>query len=213
MLLAGVKVPYQEKGKTKYYAVKLIDFDDPQKNEFLAVRQFWVRHHELKKLDHVIFINGIPLVLLEYKDPTNKNATILDAYHQLSTTDYQRFIPKIFYYNAFLVISDRTLAKYGTMTAHFERFSDWNNPDNPDKKVANRLELMQKLMFEKSTLLDIIKNYLEYESDGKKIIKKIAQQHQYLAVHKAVKQTIDIFSQKKRTGLVLSGILPVVENH
>ena len=84
MLLAGVKVPYQEQGKTRYYAVKLIDFDNPSKNEFLAVRQFWVRQHELKILDHVIFINGIPLVLLEYKDPTNKNATIVDAYHQLS---------------------------------------------------------------------------------------------------------------------------------
>ena len=67
MLLAGAKVPYQEKGKTKYYVLKLIDFDHPQKNEFLAIRQFWVKHHELKKLDHVIFINGIPLVLLDTK--------------------------------------------------------------------------------------------------------------------------------------------------
>ncbi|MDE1819142.1 MAG: type I restriction endonuclease subunit R, partial [Thaumarchaeota archaeon] len=174
------------------------------KNDFLAVRQFYVRQHELKKIDHTIFINGIPIILLEYKDPTNQSATILDAYHQLGPTDYQRFIPKIFYYNAFLVISDRTLARYGTMTAPFERFSDWNDPENPDKKVANRLELLQKSMFEKSTLLDLIQNYLEYESDGKKTIKKIAQQHQYLAVNKAVKQTLDIFLQKNenRIGVV-----------
>lgn len=204
MLLAGVRVPYQENGKTRYFALKLIDFDKSQNNDFLVVRQFWVQQHELKKLDHVVFINGIPLVFFEYKDPTNKNATIVDAYHQLGTTDYQRFIPRIFYYNAFLVISDRTLAKYGTMTAPFERFSDWNDPDFPDKKVANRLELMQKLMFDKKTLLDIIKNYLEYESDGKTIIKKIAQQHQYLAVDKAVRQTIEVFLKRKenRIGVV-----------
>lgn len=204
MLLAGVKVPYQEDGKTRYYAVKLIDFDNPEHNEFLAVRQFFVKQHEYKKIDHVVFINGIPLVIFEYKDPTNKNTTIVDAYHQLGPTDYQRSVPKIFYYNAFLVISDRTLAKYGTMTAPFERFSDWNDPESPDKKVANRLELLQKLMFEKSTLLDIIKNYLEYEYDGKAITKKIAQQHQYLAVDIALKRTIDVFSRKNenRIGVV-----------
>src|SRR5581483_2889231 len=206
MLLSGVKVAYQKDGKTTYYALKLIEFDPDKVNEndFLAVRQFYVRQHELKKIDHAIFINGIPLVLLEYKDPTNTSATILDAYHQLGRKDYQKYIPKIFYYNTFLVISDRTKAKYGTMTAPFERFSDWNDPLNPDKQVANRLELMRKLMFEKSTLLDLIQNYLEYESDGKNVIKKIAQQHQYLAVNTAVKQTLDVFSQKNenRIGVV-----------
>jgi len=204
MLLSGVKVPYQKDGQTKYHAVKLVDFQKPQKNNFLAIRQFYVRQHELKKLDHVVFINGIPLVFFEYKDPTNQTATILKAYHQLGETDYQRYIPKIFYYNAFSVISDRTDAKYGTLTAPFERFSEWNDPENPDKKVANRLELMLKLMFQKETLLDIIQNYLEFESDGKKTIKKIAQQHQYLAVTKAVQETINVFKKKgeNRIGVV-----------
>jgi len=197
LLLSGVKVAYQKDGKTEYTILKLIDFDPDhiKNNEFLVVRQFYVKQHELKKIDHVIFINGIPLVLFEYKDPTNQSATIVKAYHQLGQTDYQRHIPRIFYYNVFLVISDRINAKYGTMTAPFERFSDWNDPEDPDKKVVNRLELMQKLMFDKSTLLDIIYNYLEYESDGKKIVKKIAQQHQYLAVNIAVKRTLDIFSK------------------
>jgi type I restriction enzyme R subunit len=204
ILLSGIKIPYQRDGKTTYYALKMVDFDNPENNNFVAIRQFYVRQHELKKIDHVVFINGIPLILFEYKDPTNQSATILDAYHQLGPTDYQRYIPKIFYYNAFLVISDRTLARYGTLAAPFERFSDWNDPEKPDKKVANRLELMQKLMFEKSTLLDIIRNYLEYESDGKKIIKKVAQQHQYLAVTKAIEQTLKVLSQKNenRIGVV-----------
>ena len=204
ILLSGIKIPYQRDGKTTYYALKMVDFDNPENNNFVAIRQFYVRQHELKKIDHVVFINGVPLILFEYKDPTNQSATILDAYHQLGPTDYQRYIPKIFYYNAFLVVSDRTLARYGTLAAPFERFSDWNDPKNPDRKVANRLELMQKLMFEKSTLLDIIRNYLEYESDGKKIIKKVAQQHQYLAVTKAIEQTLKVLSQKNenRIGVV-----------
>ena len=196
MLLAGVKVPYQDNSQTRYYAIRLIDFENPQKNEFVAIRQFIVRQHKPRRLDHTIFVNGLPLVILEYKDPTNASVDIVAAYSQLGPTDYQRYIPRIFNYNAFLVISDRTYARYGTMTSPFERFSDWNDPSDPDRTVANRLDLMQRLMLNKETLLDIIQNYLEYESDGKKMIKKIAQQHQYLGVKKAVEKTLDIYSQK-----------------
>ena len=204
MLLAGVKVPYQHQGNTKYYAVKLVDFENPQNNNFVAVRQLIIVQHKQKRLDHVIFVNGLPLVLLEYKDPTNTSADIVTAYNQLGETNYQRHIPRIFNYNAFLIISDRTYARYGTLTASFERFSDWNDPEDPDKTVANRLDLMQRQMLNKETLLDIIQNYLEYESDGKKTIKKIAQQHQYLGVKKAVVKTLQVHSQKdeNRIGVV-----------
>ena len=146
----------------------------------------------------------MPLVILEYKDPTNISADIVTAYNQLGETNYQRHIPRIFNYNAFVVISDRTYARYGTFTAPFERFSDWNDPEAPDKTISNRLDLMQRLMLNKETLLDIIQNYLEYESDGKKTIKKIAQQHQYLGVKKAVESTLDVYSQKdeNRVGVI-----------
>ena len=90
------------------------------------------------------------------------------------------------------------------MTAPFERFSDWNKPEDPDRIVANRLDMMQRLMLNKETLLDIIQNYLEYESDGRKTIKKIAQQHQYLGVKKAVATTLNVHSQKdeNRIGVI-----------
>jgi type I restriction enzyme R subunit len=204
ILLAGVKVPYQHEGNIKYYAVKLVDFENPQNNNFVAVRQLIVVQHKQKRLDHVIFVNGLPLILLEYKDPTNTSADIVTAYNQLGETNYQRHIPRIFNYNALLIISDRTYARYGTLTASFERFSDWNDPEDPDKTVANRLDLMQRQMLNKETLLDIIQNYLEYESDGKKTIKKIAQQHQYLGVKKAVAKTLQVHSQKgeNRIGVV-----------
>ena len=204
MLLAGVRVPYQDNNQTQYHAIRLVDFENPQNNEFAAIRQFIVLQHKQRRLDHVIFVNGLPLVILEYKDPTNMSADIISAYNQLGDTEYQRYIPRIFNYNAFLIISDKTYARYGTMTSPFERFSDWNDPGDPDRTVANRLDMMQRLMLNKETLLDIIEHYLEYESDGKRTIKKIAQQHQYLGVKKAVTKTLDVHSQKdeNRIGII-----------
>ena len=204
MLLAGVRVPYQDNNQTRYHAIRLVDFENPQNNEFAAIRQFIVRQHKQRRLDHIIFVNGLPLVILEYKDPTNMSADIVTAYSQLGTTEYQRYIPRVFNYNAFLIISDKTYARYGTMTSPFERFSDWNDPEDPDRTVANRLDMMQRLMLNKETLFDIIQNYLEYESDGRKTIKKIAQQHQYLGVKKAVAKTLDVHSQKgeNRIGVI-----------
>ena len=196
MLLAGVKVPFQSEGQTKYYAVKLVDFEKPDNNDFLAVRQLIIEQHKQKRTDHLLYVNGLPLVLLEYKDPTNQSADIVQAYKQLGTTNYQKYIPRLFNYVSFLVISDKTYARYGTMTAPFERFSDWNDPDDPDKTVSNRLEMMQRLMLNKETLLDIIQNFTEYESDGTNTIKKIAQQLQYLGVKAAVKRTIEVYPQK-----------------
>ena len=196
MLLAGVKVPFQSEGQTKYYAVKLVDFEKPDNNDFLAVRQLIIEQHKQKRTDHLLYVNGLPLVLLEYKDPTNQSADIVQAYKQLGPTNYQKYIPRLFNYVSFLIISDNTFARYGTMTAPFERFSDWNDPDDPDKTVSNRLEMMQRLMLNKETLLDIIQNFTEYESDGTNTIKKIAQQHQYLGVKVAVKRTKEVYPQK-----------------
>ena len=195
MLLAGVRVPFQSEGQTRYHAIKLVDFDEPTNNDFLAVRQLIIKQREERRTDHILFVNGLPLVLLEYKDPTNPSADIVKAYKQLGITEYQKDIPRLFNYVSFLVISDKTYARYGTMTAPFERFVDWNNPENPDKIVANRLEMMQRLMLNKESLLEIIQNYIEYESDGNKTIKKIAQQHQYLGVKAAVKRTLKVFPQ------------------
>ena len=196
MLLAGIKVPHQTEGQTRHYAIKIIDFENPDNNDFLAVRQLNIEQHALRRTDHILFVNGLPLVLLEYKDPTNSSADIVSAYNQLGVTNYQRFIPRLFNYVSFLIISDRIFARYGTMTTPFERFADWNDPDNPDKTVVNRLEMMQKLMLNKETLLEIIQNYTEYESDGNKTIKKIAQQHQYIGVKAAIKRTLDVYPQK-----------------
>ncbi|MDE1818365.1 MAG: type I restriction endonuclease subunit R [Thaumarchaeota archaeon] len=201
MILAGVKVPITTKeGKPDMAALKLFDFDNPENNEFLAVRQFWVEQHEKRRADHVVFVNGIPLVILEYKDPTNKSATLQTAYNQLGETDYQRYIPRLFYYNTFLVVSDRTDAKYGTFTSPFERFSEWKESDLEHKKLDGLLQGM----FEKQTLLNIIQNFIEFENDGTKTIKKIAQQHQYNAVMTLIQKTKETIKKKdeNRIGVV-----------
>jgi len=205
LILSGYKVKVtDDKGKTETKLVKFIDFDNPENNNFLAARQFIVNQHERKRADHVVFVNGIPLVILEYKDPTNTSATITTAYHQLGETDYQRYIPKLFHYNGFLVISDKTLAKYGTLNANLEFFSEWKDPLEKEKKVPNQLDVLQRGLFEKSTLLNMIKNFIEFEDDGKQIIKKIARQHQYEAVNTIIDEAKKVILKKdeNRIGVV-----------
>jgi len=206
MMLSGIKVPIaNDKGIVEPILIKLIDFrkDHLLDNDFLAIRQFVVDQHQKKRADHVVFVNGIPIVVLEYKDPTNKNATIKDAYHQLGESDYQRAIPKLFHYNTFCVISDKTKARYGTITSNFEYFFEWKDPVDKDKKVPNQLDVLQRLMFEKKTLLNIMQNFIEFEDDGEKISKKIAQQHQYEAVNATIaKSKTTLTSDDNRIGVV-----------
>lgn len=202
MLVSGIKIT-STKGKTATKLVKLVDFKNIQNNNFLALRQFVVEQFGKCRADHVVFVNGLPLVILEYKDPTNKNATVRDAYNQLGQTEYQRDIPRLFYYNSFLVVSDGIMAKYGTFTAKFERFAGWKKPDK-NEKVTFELETMLRGLFDKSTLLNVIQNFVEFESDGKETIKKISMHHQYHAVNKAVEKTRQVIQDKneKRIGIV-----------
>jgi len=205
MLLAGVKVIHQGEKRKEAYAVKLIDFETATNNDFAAVRQLVFQKNETVRAirtDHILFVNGLPLVVLEYKSPTEK---LTDAYSQIGKTDYQRKFPKLFNYNAFNVISNKTLAKYGTMSADYQWFGDWNDPTTPDEITSNRLEIMLRLMLNKETLLKIVQNFVEFEKDNQgRLIKKIAGQHQIQAVETAVKKTIDVFSQKdeKRIGVI-----------
>jgi len=203
MLVSGIKVT-STKDKTETKIVKLVDFENIKNNNFLALRQFVVDQFGKCRPDHVVFINGIPLVILEYKDPSNKNATTRDAYNQLGETEYQRDIPKLFYYNSFLVVSDGTVAKYGTFTAKYERFTGWKDPNNKEKKLEFELETMLRGLFEKNTLLNVIQNFVEFENDGKQTIKKISMHHQYHAVNKAIEKTRHVIKDKneKRIGIV-----------
>jgi type I restriction enzyme R subunit len=178
-----------------------VDFDEPANNEFLVVNQFTiVQNHNNKRPDVLLFINGIPLVLFELKNPANENATCHMAFEQLQA--YKIAIPGLFTFNEICVISDGFSAKAGSLTASYSRFSAWKTADgiNTADKFSDELSTLIQGLCAPATLIDYIQSFITYEktSTEDKItkvvkvetVKKIAAYHQYYAVNKAVEQTL-----------------------
>lgn len=193
LLSDGVDVKYGiGEGKSRTDKVWLIDFANPENNEFLAVNQFTVlENHNNKRPDIVLFINGLPLVVVELKNPADENAGVQAAFNQLQT--YQQLIPSLFTYNAFLVISDGWFAKIGTLTSDYARFMEWKSADGKnivDSKRQSELEPMIKGLLNKQTLLDVIRHFIVFEKCKEKTLKKIAAYHQYYAVNRAIGSTV-----------------------
>ena len=165
---------------------------NPNNNEFLAVNQFTVlENHNNKRPDIVLFINGLPLVVIELKNAADENADVQAAFHQLQT--YQQVIPSLFTHNAFLVISDGWFAKIGTISSDYSRFMEWKSVDGKtivDAKHQSELEPMIKGLLNKQTLLDAIRHFIVFEKTKETTIKKIAAYHQYYAVNRAITSTI-----------------------
>lgn len=197
MLCEGVKVSYQKDGAERGEMVWLIDFASPEKNEFLAVNQFTIlENHNNKRPDLILFVNGLPLVVLELKNATLENATLQSAYKQLQT--YKQTIPSLFTYNAILIISDGIDAKVGSLSADYSRFMAWKSLDGISlaSNLLAQLEVVINGMLNKQTLLDFIRHFIVFEKatneDSKtkiitiKTVKKIAAYHQYYAVNKAL---------------------------
>jgi type I restriction enzyme R subunit len=204
MLVDGVPVEYRKNGDIVGDYVKLVDFseDGVDNNEFLVVNQFTViENNNNKRPDILLFINGIPMVLFELKNPADENATIRKAYDQICT--YKTTIPSLFTYNEICVISDGLEAKAGSLTAPFSRFSTWKTKDglNEASRFEDQLTTLIHGLCNKKTLLDYIRNFITFEkskTEDKKTkitkvetVKKIAAYHQYYAVNKAVKSTIE----------------------
>ncbi|MEO7839754.1 MAG: type I restriction endonuclease subunit R [Anaerolineales bacterium] len=193
LLVDGVDVKFSVgDGKTRTDKVWLIDFTISENNEFLAVNQFTViENNNNKRPDIVIFINGLPLVVIELKNATDENADVSAAFRQLQT--YQEKIPSLFTYNALLVISDGWFAKVGTISSDYPRFMEWKTADGKtivDSKVQPELEPMIQGLFNKTTLLDVIRHFIVFEKTKGKTVKKIAAYHQYYAVNKAIVSTL-----------------------
>jgi type I restriction enzyme R subunit len=208
MLVDGVNVEYKRKdGSIAGDNVRLFDFQNPENenNEFLAVNQFTViENNNNRRPDVVLFVNGIPLVVIELKNPADENATIDTARNQLET--YKVQIPSLLAYNCFLIISDGMEARAGTISSTREWFMPWKTIDGTKlaPKTMPQLEILLKGMCNKKTLLDLIRHFIVFEQDGDKISKKIAAYHQYHAVNKAVEKTIKASrpSGDKRCGVV-----------
>ena len=207
MLTGGVKVDVKdEHGEIRSKMVHPIDFKNLQNNEFLAVNQFSVQGKTARIPDLVIFINGLPMAIFEFKSPTRENATIADAYAQIHDT-YRQDIPKIFYYNQILVISDLLKARHGTVSSSYDFYSVWKgiNSEGEKHKKMSELELLTKGLFEPQRLMDIIENFIVFEADAvkdaTKFTKKMAMYNQYFGVNKAVDNTLRAVNGDKKIGV------------
>ena len=203
-LANGIDVSYQSvDGITKHDKVHVVDYQNINNNHFLALNQFTVIENRVEKRpDVVVFINGLPLVVLELKNPIDENATMNSAFNQIK--NYQRAIPSLFDYNAFSVISDGIHAGAGTLTSNEERFSAWKTITGDDKPTGLALEILIKGMFQKEILLDLIRNFILFQEVGHDSIKILAAYHQYHAVKKAVSRTLNATSKTgdQRIGVV-----------
>lgn len=204
-LTEGVDVEYSQEDGIKYDKVWLVDFKHPENNQFLAVNQLTVvENKNNRRPDVVVFINGLPIAVIELKNPTEEQATIRGAFNQLQT--YKKEIPTLFHYNEILIASDGTEARCGTITADWERFMPWRTIDGEAiaPKGSAELEVMLKGVFQKEILLDILRYFIVFETDGETIIKKMAGYHQYHAVNKAIRCSIQATSEQgdKKVGVV-----------
>lgn len=190
-MLEGVKVAYKENGEDKFDYVRLIDFSSVANNQFLIVNQFTITGTKgNRRPDVLVFINGIPLAVIELKNPATENATIDSAFNQLLT--YKEQIPDLFTFNEALVISDGFAAKVGSLTANKERFLPWRTVKDEDDKrpYEYQLETVVRGFFDPELLLDYIHHFVLFEESNGELIKKIAAYHQFHAVRAAVEATV-----------------------
>jgi type I restriction enzyme R subunit len=192
MLRDGVEVDVAgAAGEMRGVRVHLVDWEDPDRNDLLAVNQFTVVEGQVnRRPDVVVFLNGMPVALLELKNAADENATVQDAFQQVQ--NYAKQIPALFVYNALVVISDGMLARIGTLTSNWERFAPWRTVDGNVVAQPGALELSTLLdgVFEKERFLDLVRNFIVYEDDGALVIKKLAGYHQFHAVRTAVAETV-----------------------
>ncbi len=209
----GVDVEYMRNdGTVAGDKVRLVDFSNVRKNDFLAVNQYTVienpsttlRTVSNRRPDVVIFINGLPVVVIELKNPGDEKATVKNAFNQIQT--YKQDIPSLFAYNELSIISDGNEARVGTISANIEWFTRWRTVDGKElaSNALPQLEVLLRGIFDKQRLLDLISNFIVFETDGEKTIKKAAAYHQYFATNKAVESTIKASQEEgdRRAGVV-----------
>ena len=191
LLVTGVPVQYQLDGETRGDFVRLVDWETPTNNEWLAVNQFSIKGpRHTRRPDIILFVNGLPLVLIELKNPADENADVWKAYDQIQT--YKEQIPDVFQYNEVLVISDGTEALLGSLSADSERFMAWRTIDGNTLDPLGQFQELQTLvrgLLAPEYFLDYLRYFVLFEDDGK-LVKKIAGYHQFHAVRFAINQVV-----------------------
>lgn len=202
MLIEGIRVKTTVNGENQTEVLYPIDFKHVKRNDFIATNQFTFKGSKERRPDTTIFINGLPLVTFEFKDVSNPHVSIENAYRQLQT--YKAEIPDYLKYNEILIISDGINSRAGSLTAGFDRFMRWRAPKNVSECDDLELETMIKYMLSPKDLLNLIENFIIFETAGDNTIKILAAYHQYYMVNKAVeaaKCTLDD-PNDKRIGVV-----------
>ena len=202
LLVDGVPVEYQRDGETIHDRARLVDWKDKH-NEWLAVNQFTVVGANKRRTDILIFLNGLPLVVMELKGPESKNADIVSAYNQIQT--YKADIPALFRTNLMSVLSDGFAARYGTLSADFDRHMAWRTVDGHelvDPKSAIAWETLVRGLLRRDVLLDLLRYFTVFENDGRSIVKKTAGYHQYHAAKKGLKKVLKALKSDGKAGVI-----------
>ena len=197
---SGVEVKYAEEGRQKTALVKLVNFAEPMQNDFKVCNQWRVQEREAIRCDMVVFVNGLPLVVIELKSPTNDNVEEDDAYLQIK--QYQQKCPSLFVFNAFSVISDLLTTKAGTITAKENRYMEWKSVDGKSEttEIAD-YETFFYGIFEKARLIDILQNFECFDHKDGRLAKIMAAYHQYFAVNKAMEHTATAIGGNGKIGV------------
>lgn len=201
LLVEKVKIPYQQNGYERSYEVALIDFDNTANNQFTVVNQYTIiENNQNKRPDVLLFVNGLPLVVIELKNAASENANIKSAFQQIQT--YKAIIPSLFTYNAICILSDGLECKAGSVSADLSRYMTWKTSDGIKEasRFKPQLETLLKGMLQPATLLDLVRNFIVFEKSKKEdaktgmiqiqTVKKLAAYHQYYAVNKAVQSSV-----------------------
>lgn len=184
----GIEVRYFVKGEERSGLVYLVDYKNPDNNSFVVANQWTFIENSNKRPDILLFLNGMPVVLVELKSPSREETDASEAYMQIR--NYMHEIPSMFIYNCICVMSDHLTSKAGTITSGEDRFMEWKTKDgNYENTQYAQFDTFFEGMFEKERLLDIIKNFICFSNEGSKQIKILAGYHQYFAVNKAVMST------------------------
>lgn len=201
MLTEGVSVSVHREGAERGELVWLVDFDNPLNNEFAVINQYTiVENGRNKRPDLILFVNGLPLVVIELKNAADENATLQSAFRQVET--YKKAIPSLFTYNELIVISDGLEARAGSLSAGFSRMMAWKSADGKAEvsRLVSQLEVLIQGMLNRETLMDLVRSFTVFEKTKTEdlktkitkieTVKKVAAYHQYYAVNKAIESTI-----------------------
>ena len=200
----GIPVRYFVSGEERSSIVYLVDYKNPDNNSFVIVNQWTFIENSKKRPDVILFLNGLPIVLVELKSPSREKTDASEAYRQLR--NYMQEIPSMFIYNAICVMSDQLISKAGTITSGEDRFMEWKTKDgNYENTQYAQFDTFFEGIFKKERLLDIIKNFICFSNEGINTYKILAGYHQYFAVRKAVESTKHATITDGRGGVFGSG--------